>query len=121
MDRHVQQTHGKAKSLVQNVLTYIAETLQKTDSLTCKKIKMQRTWSVSGSQVPETQCFTDHHQQPGIQYIFLEHYHCCCQQSQFTFRRLSGDFFAEITRKVALSTTTNRKYLVLFLNNSVDF
>lgn len=54
MDRHVQQTHGKAKSLVQNVLTYLAETLQKTDSLTCKKIKMQRTWSVSGSQVPET-------------------------------------------------------------------
>lgn len=41
---HVQQTYGKAKSLVPKVVMDLAETLQKTDLLTYKKTKMQRTW-----------------------------------------------------------------------------
>lgn len=44
MEHHVQETHGKAKLLVQNVVMDPAETLQKTDLLTGKTIKMQRTW-----------------------------------------------------------------------------
>lgn len=47
MDHHVQQTHGNAKSPVQNLVMVVmdlAETLQKTNLLTYKEIKMQRTW-----------------------------------------------------------------------------
>lgn len=43
MEHHVQEIQGKAKPLVQNVVMEPAETLQKTDLLTDKTIKMQRT------------------------------------------------------------------------------